>query len=195
MKTMMRLFTPLLMLLFGVGVAHAQLTLKPGIGLTYSDFSKDPSTGKFNGKVGYQFGGSILSGKDFYFEGGLFYQRRSVEYQEASTGLTFQDDIDGMRVPVMAGFHLLGGEEGGLAVRAFGGGSVSWITGVNSATISKDELTSPTYGVFAGAGLDIAIIFVDLKYEWSLTDVSNVSTVDVGQSRTFIANAGVRLPL
>jgi hypothetical protein len=195
MKTTMRYCTPLVMLLLVAGLAQAQLTLKPGVGITYGDFSKDPSTGKFNGKVGYEFGGSILSGKDTYFEGGFFYQRLSVEYQEASTSATFTNDIDGVRIPVMVGFHLLGSETEGFTVRGFGGGSVAWITNVSSEDISKDDLTSPTYGVFAGAGVDIAMIFVDLAYEWSLSDVSKVSTVDVGQTRTFIVNAGIRLPL
>ena len=95
----------------------------------------------------------------------------------------------------MVGFSLLGGEEGGLGLRAFGGGSVMLITSVNVPNATTDDFTSPTYGLFAGAGVDISIIFVDLSYEWSLSDVGAESTIDVGQTRTFLATAGVRFPL
>jgi hypothetical protein len=81
-----------------------------------------------------------------------------------------------------------------LGIRIFGGGALFMVTSVDAPGLTKDDLESPTFGVFAGAGVDIAIVFVDLKYEWSLTDVSKLSTVDIGQGRSFFVNAGVRLP-
>ena len=66
---------------------------------------------------------------------------------------------------------------------------------VDAEDLSKDEFTSPTYGVFLGAGLDLSLLFLDLKYEWSLSDVSDISSFDVGQARTLFINAGVRLTL
>ena len=68
----------------------------------------------------------------------------------------------------------------------------SFCSGEGSITSSRRA--SPTFGVFAGAGVDIAIVFVDLKYEWSLTDVSKVTDFDLGKSRSFYASAGVRIP-
>ena len=81
-----------------------------------------------------------------------------------------------------------------LGLRVFGGGSAFLVTGVTGEGLSKDDFESPTYGVFAGAGLDFLMFFIDVKYEWSLTDVSKLSTVDIGQSRSLFATAGVRIP-
>jgi hypothetical protein len=39
------------------------------------------------------------------------------------------------------------------------------------------------------------MFYLDLQYEWSLSNVSKLSTVDVGKSRSFYAVAGIRLPL
>jgi hypothetical protein len=40
-------------------------------------------------------------------------------------------------------------------------------------------------------GVDVLFLFADLKYEWSLTDMGK--TLDVGQSRSFFLDVGVRL--
>jgi hypothetical protein len=95
----------------------------------------------------------------------------------------------------MVGYHLLGKETGMTGLRAFGGASVFILTSVSAEGLTKDDFTSPTYGVFLGAGIDIAMFFVDLKYEWSLSDVVSISSIDVGQSRTFYINGGIRLSL
>lgn len=88
---------------------------------------------------------------------------------------------------------VLGDQKDQFALRVFGGGSAFIVTSVNAPGASKDDFTSPTWGVFAGAGLDIFMFFLDIQYEWSLSDVSSLSTLDIGKSRSFIANAGIRL--
>lgn len=55
------------------------------------------------------------------------------------------------------------------------------------------DVESQTWRVFAGAGVDISIIFVDQKYEWSLTNVSAVDSFDFGKSRSVFIHAGVRI--
>ncbi|MEP0711738.1 MAG: hypothetical protein ABJC55_07425, partial [Algoriphagus sp.] len=59
----------------------------------------------------------------------------------------------------------------------------------------KDDFNSASYGVFAGAGVDFSILFVEVAYEWSVTDLSDVSTIDVGKSRGLFATAGLRFRL
>lgn len=175
------------------GAAQA-LELKPAIGLTYSDVSKDPVTGSAKAKAGWQVGGTVLLGDGLYFEGGVFYAKKSTDITSISGSTTVEvTGLTGLRIPAMVGFHLIGSPSDFLAVRAFGGGSAFIVTSVDATGASKSDFESPTYGVFAGAGVDVAFLFADLKYEWSLTDVSKLSTIDVGSSRAIYLNVGLKL--
>ena len=193
MRILQQIVAVLFLALLVAGQACAQAELKPGIGITFSDMSKSPANGEVTGQLGWQLGGSVLIGQKFYGEGGVFYATKSTAFTESSAKLQFTNDINGFRIPVALGFHLIGEQKGQFALRVFGGGSAFIVTSVSAPGASKDDFTSPTWGVFAGAGLDIFMFFVDLQYEWSLSDVSTLSTADIGKSRSFIANAGIRL--
>lgn len=174
--------------------AEAQSEIKPAIGINVTNVSEDPVTGEAQGQVGWQFGGSILFGEKFYFEPGIFYTHNSLEFtSESDQDYDFESDIKGIRVPVAVGLHLLGTQESAIDLRAFGGASGFFITDVDAGILDKDDFESPQWGVFAGAGLDFLFLFLDLKYEWSLTDVSGISNFDVGKRRSFFLNVGIRL--
>jgi hypothetical protein len=182
-----------LALLATPGLAQAQLELKPAVGLTYTSLSKNPVSGRYSAQVGYQLGATVLFGEALYVEGGLFYARKNLAFTETSTHNRFDTGVSGLRIPVMVGIHILGAPREFLALRVFGGGSAFIVTDVTADGYTKSDFTSPTYGLFAGAGVDVGFLFVDVKYEWSLTDYSSHSTVDVGQSRSLYANAGVKI--
>jgi Outer membrane protein beta-barrel domain len=180
-------------------VLSQNIVLKPTIGINISDFSKTPPEGKVSGQLGWQVGGSIVFGKKFYLEPGLFYAQKSSKYSVVDNSNPSNDinqtfDITGIRIPVSIGYNLIGNSAGAFNIRAFGGGSAFIVTNVSGG--DKSAYSSPTWGVFAGAGVDFLIFFVDLKYEWSLTNIQkDISQIDLGKSRSFFANAGVKLPL
>lgn len=89
----------------------------------------------------------------------------------------------------------LGKENGIIGLRALEGGSIFLITSVDAEGSTKDDFTSPTYGVFFGLGADISMFFLDVKYEWSLSDVSSVTSFDVGNSKAIFINGGVRISI
>ena len=107
--------------------------------------------------------------------------------------MKFKNDINGMRIPVALGFHLIGDQKGPVCAPCLRRSVSFYRYQRERAGASIDDFTRPTWGVFAGAGLGVFIFFLDLQYEWSLSDVSSLSTVDIGKSRSFIANAGIRL--
>lgn len=176
-------------------ISFAQLEIKPAIGINFTNFSEDPASGETSAKVGWQIGGTVLMGDKFYGEGGIFWTYKSNEYNSDDNQITFDTEISGIRIPAMIGYYLLREESTLIGLRAFGGASVLIVTTVNALELTKDDFNSASWGVFLGAGFDISMFFVDLKYEWSLTDVSSISTFDVGKSRTIFINAGVRLSL
>jgi hypothetical protein len=179
--------------LFLAGNTYAQLEIKPAIGINATNFSEDPVNGETSANVGWQLGGTIKMGDKLYGEGGIFWTYKSTKYEEADTTFTFNTEISGIRIPALIGYHLLGEGAGTLGLRAFGGASVFIVTQVNAFELTKDDFKKASWGVFLGAGLDFSILFVDVKYEWSLTDVSSVTDFNVGKSKSLFVNAGVRL--
>jgi hypothetical protein len=60
--------------------------------------------------------------------------------------------------------------------------------------IDKDDVESPSWGAHLGAGLDLSIFYLDLVYEWSLTNVQkDVDAIDFGKHRSFYITAGIWL--
>ncbi|MBX3252736.1 MAG: outer membrane beta-barrel protein [Chitinophagaceae bacterium] len=191
----MKYFIALAFFAFVCATATAQLAIKPAAGINLTDFSKDPATGKFKAKAGYQLGGTIAFGKKAYIEPGFFWVKKSTEYITEDTNeedITF--DISGIRIPVSIGANLAGNEKSLIGLRVFCGASAFLLTSIKD--LDKDDFKTASWGVFAGAGLDIAIVFVELSHEWSLTNIrKNISQIDIGKSRSLFINAGIRLPL
>lgn len=173
----------------------AQVTIKPALGINLTDFSKDPSTGKYRAQVGYQFGGTVALGNKVYIEPGLFWVKKSTEYVTEDTN---EDDIvydiSGIRIPVSIGANLIGDQKSIVGLRVFGGGSAFLLTSIKD--LDKDDFKTASWGVFAGAGLNISILFVEASHEWSLTNIQkDVAQIDIGKSRSLFLQAGIRLPL
>ena len=190
----MKKFTLILFFSALVVTSYSQVELKPAIGINVTNVSKDPDTGNSKGQVGYQVGASVLIGKKFYVDPGIFYVKKSTQFvEEGTTPQELKLNMSGIRIPVAVGYHLLGNEESLAALRILGGGSAFFMTGVDAEGANKEDFKSPSWGLFAGAGLDIWILFLDVKYEWSLTDVSSVTDFDIGKYRSFYSNLGVRI--
>ena len=165
----------------------SQVHFKPGVGLTVTDYVNFGDYG-VAGKVGAQVGGSVSIGKKFYFEPGVFYATKSADFS-TNTEAAITNTVKGIRVPVSVGFGLLGNEESLASLRVFGGGSGFFVTGVGG-NIKKENQKSPQWGAYAGAGVDIWLLYLDLSYEWSLSEASAV--VADGKARTFLATVGFK---
>lgn len=163
--------------------------------MNFTNLSKDLDDGEFKSKVGWQIGGSILLGKKFYVEPGIFYVQKTSEFESSSSSIDDVDfDLSGIRIPVSIGIHLLGEEKSTIKLRVFGGGSAFILTDVKD--LDKDDFKSATWGVYAGAGIDFSMVFLEASYEWSLSDVSeDVDNIDVGKTRSVFVQAGIRIEL
>jgi Outer membrane protein beta-barrel domain len=177
--------------------AIAQTTIKPTIGMNFTDITV--TDGEAKGKAGSLIGGSVAFGKKFYVEPGIYWVGKSTEITSSTSSTTNLDaKLKGIRVPVSVGFNFLGNEKTTFALRGFGGASGFFITSV-SDDIDKDNINTTNWGLFAGAGLDIWKLFLDISYEWSLTnmqkDISNIGQTEVGKTRSLFINAGIRINL
>lgn len=182
-------------LTFTAATLNAQIAIKPAVGLNFTDYSKDPASGKYKAKAGYQFGGSVAIGKKVYIEPGFFWVKKSTEYVTENTNeRDIKFDLSGIRIPVSVGFNLIGDEKSLVGLRIYGGASAFLLTSVKE--LDKDDFKTANWGAFAGAGLDLGIVFLDISHEWALDNVQkDVSQIKLGKGRSLFLNAGIRLPL
>lgn len=171
-------------------------TIKPTVGINFTDIVSNGS-GSASGRIGWQIGASMAFGEKIYVEPGIFYQSKSADFS-SSDNLTqpdFKADLRGIRVPFALGYNLIGNSESTASFRLFGGPSGFFVTDAGE-DINKDDVNSAAWGVFAGAGLDIWILFIDVSYEWSVTDIqTNFTNIDFGKTNGLFANAGFRIKL
>ncbi len=173
---------------------YAQVTLKPHVGLNFTNVTVTGSDA--SGKAGALAGLSVAFGKKIYFEPGLQYVAKSTEFSSTTGGSLpgFNDlSLKGIRVPLALGINLLGSEKSVLTLHGFGGLSGFFIMSDNSP--SSIDINKANWGLFAGAGVDIWKLFVDVSYEWSLSELSTNTNTQVGATRSLFLNAGFRFNL
>lgn len=180
----------LVLLLLSMGV-NAQSQFKPGVGINFTNVTGEGADA--TGQLGWQAGASIAFGEKLYFEPGVFYQKSAFEFTTADNTPETDASYHGLRIPVAVGLNILGNADSSFGLRVFGGGSSYVVMGTSSDYLDKDDIESPQWGVFTGAGADIAIFYVDLSYQWSLTNVqSDINDIDLGKTNGLFITAGLR---
>jgi len=177
-------------------MAYGQVELKGFGGLNFANLSSPPDGATIDASTGYQFGGGVLIGDKFYAEPGIQFVRHvravSADVEE------FNLKINYVKVPVYAGYHLLGHESGPLALRIFGGPAVAIAGKISEGEeqISKDDLNNANWLIDAGVGVDILFLFVEFNYEYAFndffTDGGIFGTPD-SKHHGFYLNAGIHI--
>ena len=173
----------------------SQMVLKPAIGMNFTSMSSDPASYSATGRMGWQLGGTVVLGDEFYIEPGIFWMKNNWELQELNTSIpSFDNDISSLKIPLYLGWNIVGDATDDRNFHVFGGPAAQIITKVNSgsSTISEDDFNKFIWGVNLGAGLSIGKIFIDGGYEWGLTDLYKTEPKDVRSSGWWL-NAGFRL--
>lgn len=187
-----------LFILLSIGAVYVSFgqTIKPSIGINFTDVVAN-GDGTATGRTGWQFGASVAFGDKIYVEPGIFYQSKSANFSSSDqlANPDLKADFKGIRVPFALGYNLIGNAESTASLRLFGGPSGFFVVDTSEG-VNKEDINSPAWGVFAGAGLNIWILFVDVSYEWSVTDVqTSFTNIDFGKTNGLFANAGVRIRL
>jgi len=165
------------------GVALAQdsaegnrLVFNPQIGANATQYTNvDDLLADTEGRVGWQVGLFVRYGKRFYFQPGVFYQQTSVDVT-GPDDTEFEDikdahDVTSFWIPLEVGFDIISSDL--VTLRANGGVAGTFVTAVgdNDLGLTKDDFESFRAGGLLGAGVDIAIVSVDLSYELGFTNV------------------------
>jgi len=174
-------------------VAYGQFEIKGGGGVNFASLSKHPTGSEWKSQAGYQFGAGVLIGDKFYVEPGIQFVRNArVVITETSQEVDFAQNL--VKIPVYAGYHLLGHESGPLALRIFAGPAVSVAGKIKKGEdqISKDDIKNAHFMLDAGIGVDILFLFVEFNYEYALTDYF-ADDAHESKHSAFLINAGIHI--
>lgn len=190
MKKLTLLFALVVILITG---ANAQVEIKAFVGTNVSGMHVHDFT-DFKGSAGYQFGGGVLIGDKFYVEPGIQIGKMTGTITDQTTDLDdFEMKQNFVRIPVYAGYHLLGHENGPLALRIFGGPAVTFPGKLDKEldVFEKDNMSKAIWGIDGGLGVDIFFLFVELNYEHTFTERFLDGTE--GKHNSVYINAGIHL--
>lgn len=163
--------------------------------MNISSVSQSSDFDHATGKASWQGGVSIAYGDGLYGEIGAFFMHKSTDLQDSLSN-EYMTDFEGIRIPVTIGYQIVGNENSRAGVRLFGGGSLFWMTDLETnLDYDKDDFKPRAGGVFAGLGVDFLFLFAETKYEWSLTEPSEIPDFNLGTHRSFFLTAGLRLPI
>jgi len=186
----------LLVLLFIVGVVSigtSQLSLRPQVGVNSPSISEDLQVGNWDSSVGFQFGADLQIGSTLYFQAGLNFQTAKLSIEDIG-GL----DVSNINIPAYVGYKFgESGENKAFGFRLFAGPNftlkVSEDLDDAINEINTDNIKSFRISGAAGAGIDISILFVDVIYNFGLTDFIEGDAIDNSKKNIFLINAGIRL--
>jgi len=194
----------LLLLSFLILNAMAQVEIRPYLGMNFSNVSKTPDGASTQAKIGGQIGASLMIGNRFHLNPGIAYFTRTTEYvysdnPELDTDLV----INGVSIPILVGYRFIDPTtEPVFNFRLYAGPSLMFLTKQEFSGDVENESVNwkdNQWGGQLGAGLDIFIFFLDVSYEFGLTDTfdggenNTISEFTKVKNNTFYVNAGVRL--
>lgn len=184
---------------------QAQVEIRPYLGANFSNVSETSEGTSTNAKLGGQIGASVMIGNRFHLNPGIAYFSRSTEF---STTDNFQTDqtVEGVIIPILVGYRFVDPTtEPFLNFRLFAGPSLMFLTTTeydNSEFNDVVDWNDSQWGAQVGAGFDVSIFFLDVTYEFGLTNTNDgidgedgglISNFGEVKQNTFMVNAGVRL--
>ena len=182
----------------------AQFEIRPLGGVNFAN-TDAPEGVDAAAKVGYQIGGHVLIGNKFHLYPGITYYQQVTEYviSAGEEEVTLDQTIAGVKIPVLVGYRFNDPEDGALLnLRLFAGPTMLFHTTAEYSESDVDDQVDwkdLSWAGRVGAGLDIAFLFLDVGYQFGLTDVHDfeegVDSFTDTTHNTFIISAGVKIAL
>lgn len=165
-------------LIFLTSVTFAQFTIGPKIGFTMGKLKTNFTNVKEEIKTGFQFGAFARFGKKIYVQPELmFVTKGGIIKSESGLSTKTKINLSTMQIPVMVGYTLLNLEV--VSLRVMGGPAFSFITdkeitlstGNVEETISDNNIKDAIWSIQLGAGVDVLMFTLDVRYEWGLNNL------------------------
>ena len=185
-KSLFTVFFALLM----AGSAMSQISIRPQVGINVPSVTSDD----IKGNLGFQFGADLQIGESFYVQPGVNFQTGKLTLEGAG-----DMKLSRINIPVMVGFAFGEAEDASFGVRVFAGPNIALhvsedLDELSVSDITGDNFKSTIFSGQVGAGLDISILFIDVAYQFGLSNyIEDSARVEDSKKHMFLANAGVRI--
>ena len=194
----MKKYTILMLIILTGMIAHAQLvpgfTIGPKVGATFSKFNSDKAQLNEELKSSFHFGAFARFGESLYFQPELNIMSRGGKFQEVDQNGTIK--VTSLDVPLLLGVRVLNMKIFNARVMA---GPVASMAVNKKVTMDeldlgfkKDDLKNLYWGLQFGAGVDVLIFTLDLRYELGLNNLSKLDGFDL-KNNMFTLALGVKL--
>jgi hypothetical protein len=156
----------------------AQFTIGPKVGLTMSKLKTNFPDIKEEAKSGFQFGAFARIGKKLYVQPELmFVTKGGIIRSETGLSAKTKVNLSTMQIPLMVGFKLLNLKA--VNLRVMGGPAISFVTnkeitistGNLEETIAGNNIKDAIWSMQLGAGVDVLMFTLDVRYEWGLNNI------------------------
>ncbi|NQT76654.1 MAG: PorT family protein [Bacteroidetes bacterium] len=177
---------------FLASITFAQFTIGPKIGFTMSKLNTNFENVKEEAKSGFQFGAFARYGDKLYVQPELmFVTKGGIIKSETLLSTKTTVKLSTMQIPVMVGYRLLNLNV--VNLRVMGGPAFSFITdkeitlstGNVTETIEDNNIKDAIWSIQLGAGVDVLMFTLDVRYEWGL---NNIYDPQGGESRDMKSN-------
>ena len=158
--------------------AFSQISFGPKIGYNTSKLSIDKSDIKTDLKSSFQFGVFLRLGTKIYVQPEINWVTEGGVFKPISLGSLdpFEDDVklSTIQIPFLIGVKVFDLKVANL--RIFGGPSASIVTdktisGVGDLGIEVDHIEDLIWGLQIGAGIDVLMLTLDVRYNIGLSKV------------------------
>jgi hypothetical protein len=128
-------------------------------------------------------------GGRFYGELGIMYYNSKTTFEEEFFNTSYDLDFSSVNVPILAGYNII--DNGDFRLRAFAGGSLQFMTGIDANGLLELDDLNDFYGLLnIGAGVEYKKFHFDFKYEQAFDDFF---AIEQGQLMRFTGSIGYRI--
>lgn len=202
----MKKITLMIAALIITGSIFGQISFGPKIGLNVSKLSTDMAGNvsglKESSKTGFQLGAFVRIGTKFYIQPELLYSVKGgileVAGDAVNPAVSADYKMGTMDIPVLVGTKVFSLPM--VNVRAFAGPIASFIVSKDltiSNLVPDDDqikLKDAIWSAAIGAGVDVMMFTLDIRYEFGLNNISNdTDTYSSMKSNTFNVSLGWKI--
>lgn len=185
-------------------ISYAQMipgfSIGPKIGASFSKFTTDADELETQMKNTIHFGAFARIGKKIYFQPELLVNTRKGEMRNTELDLRAGTvKVGSLDIPLLVGVKLIDAKV--FNIRAMAGPSASMVINKtielddswnDEIDLTEDNLRNLNWGMQLGAGVDVLMFAIDLRYEFGLNDFSKLDNFDL-KNNTFTLSVGWKI--
>lgn len=196
---MKKILSVLIIALAGL-TATAQIpgfTIGPKVGANFSNFSAEQDIIKSEIKSSLSFGVFARLGNKLYLQPELMFMNRKGDISSSEfPGSTNSIHIKTVDIPVLIGARIMDAKI--FSIRAMAGPVASVVVNKDisstnwDSAIGKDDIRNANFGVQVGAGVDVLVFTLDLRYEFGISNFSKQEGISL-KNNMFVVGLGWKI--